>query len=64
MSDNDGDGLWTPKHTAEILGIALKTLDTWRYRGQGPPYLVLVRRVRYEPAAVRAWLASRKVSPS
>lgn len=45
---------------ASILGVSARTLEDWRLRGGGPPYLVLSRRcIRYELAELTAWLRSR-----
>lgn len=43
-------------------GIAkASTLKKWRISGEGPPYIKAGRYVKYDPADVREWLASRKV---
>lgn len=50
---------------ADVLGVSRRTLQGWRWRGGGPPYLRIGSAVRYEPAAVRAWLdAQRRTSTS
>jgi hypothetical protein len=48
--------LWKPADLAAFLGIPEKTLREWRYKRYGPPYKRLGKHVRYDPAAVRAWL--------
>ena len=48
--------LWTTRQLAEFLNVTKETIDIWRYRGDGPPYLKLSRQVRYQPSAVYAWL--------
>lgn len=48
--------LWTVEETAYFLGVSIKTLYQWKWLGQGPPVLVVGRRLRYRPARVRAWL--------
>ena len=40
---------------AEFLGIPV-TLYQWRHKGCGPDAYRVGRHLRYEPAAVRAWL--------
>jgi excisionase family DNA binding protein len=42
---------------AEFLGIPVATLYQWRHKGAGPEAYRVGRHLRYEPAAVRAWLA-------
>ncbi|MBA3069892.1 MAG: helix-turn-helix domain-containing protein [Hyphomonas sp.] len=41
---------------AEITGLSIKTLNTWRCRGGGPRFLKLGRSVRYRRRAVLQWL--------
>ena len=53
------EALWTPRETAEFLRLPEQTLANWRWRGCGPPYLKLNGPVRYDPQAVREWVASR-----
>ena len=52
--------------TAELskeLGLKSVTLDAWRQRGEGPPYVRLGRAVRYLRADVDAWVLARRVGP-
>lgn len=51
----------TPAETADLLRVKVSTLSTWRKREQGPPFVHLERSVRYERAAVEAWV-QRKTS--
>jgi len=54
-------GLWDEQETAARLSVSPRTLEAWRGRGGGPPYLRLARRcIRYSPAAVGAWLRERE----
>jgi predicted DNA-binding transcriptional regulator AlpA len=55
-------------HTKEVermLGFASGTLGVLRHKRSAnqPPYIQLGRSVRYDPAAVQDWLASRTVHP-
>jgi len=53
----DASGLLDEEQTARLLRVSPRTLEAWRYRGGGPPYLRLARRcIRYSPAAVGEWL--------
>ena len=45
---------------AAFLGLRKATLETWRWRGQGPKFLKVGGRVRYRLADVDEWLASRQ----
>ena len=45
---------------AEALGVQPRTLEDWRRRGGGPPYIrVSTTRVRYSLDALEAWLDER-----
>ena len=47
----NGHRLLTPAETAEILGVSPRTLDGWRRRGCGPPFVRLTQRtLRYRRA--------------
>jgi len=35
------------KETAALLRVSVKTLQTWRYKGNGPKFLKFGRAVRY-----------------
>ena len=48
--------LWTAQDVAGYLGVPLTTLYQWRYLGTGPSAYRVGRHLRYEPAAVQAWL--------
>lgn len=44
------------KREAARLGFSVRTLQQWRLRGGGPPYLKIGSAVRYNPDAVDVWL--------
>lgn len=48
--------LWTVEELSVFLGVPVATLYQWRYRRTGPPACRVGRHLRYDPAAVRAWL--------
>jgi predicted DNA-binding transcriptional regulator AlpA len=50
--------LWTAADLAHYLGIPVKTLYQWKWRGEGPPFRKVGRHLRYDPADVRRWLDS------
>ena len=56
-----GEILLNQSEVARQFGISKRTLEGWRLRGGGPPYLVLGgrRAVRYRPSALEEWLNSR-----
>ena len=49
----------TEDEEAARLNLSKRTLQAWRTRGDGPPYVKLGRAVRYDPRASDDWLASR-----
>ena len=48
--------LLTVEEVGEILAVPVRTLYTWRYRGEGPPALKIGGHLRYDPVALRRWL--------
>jgi hypothetical protein len=54
----EGRELWTPGDLGAYLQVPEKTLRDWRYKGYGPPWIKMGKRVRYEPGAVVAWVES------
>lgn len=48
--------LLTPEQVAEYLNVSRKTLYSWRMAGGGPPALKVGKYLRFERAAVDAWL--------
>ena len=54
--------LTTPQ-LAERIGLSPTTLEIWRSRSSGPPYIKVGRAIRYDLAEVEARLADRAVNP-
>jgi Helix-turn-helix domain len=42
----------TEMQAANFLGISVRTLQAWRVRGGGPPYVKIGRTVRYQRRAL------------
>src|SRR5262249_42524760 len=60
---DDDNILDRPTYVAKALGIHRETLQNWRTRGIGPPFIVLsARKVAYRRSVWRAWLTQRTVS--
>jgi predicted DNA-binding transcriptional regulator AlpA len=38
------------------LGVPVKTLYQWKWRGEGPPVRKVGRYLRYDPVAVKRWV--------
>jgi hypothetical protein len=47
---------------AEFLGLSVRTLQTWRVRGGGPPYCKIGRSVRYQRADLAVFRQSHLVA--
>lgn len=51
------DELLTQREVAEMLKVAVRTLERWRQDGSGPPFVrVGPRAIRYRRTAVEQWL--------
>ena len=59
----DLNDLLETEQAAKLLGIKKNTLEIWRHRGKGPPFVKLGTSpqapVRYLRSAVMAWLAQQ-----
>ena len=51
-----GERLFSPEEVASYLGVPVKTLFQWRYKGVGPRALRVGRYLRFRAADVEAWL--------
>jgi excisionase family DNA binding protein len=49
------DRLWSADEVSTYLGIPVKTLYQWKWRGEGPPVRKVGRHLRYDPATVKSW---------
>ena len=47
---------------AKQLDCEVKTLQAWRCRGGGPPFVRVGRLIRYKPDDVQAWVESRRMT--
>lgn len=43
---------------ADRLGVSARTLQTWRWKGGGPPFVRLGSAIRYDLATLDGWVAS------
>jgi hypothetical protein len=53
-----------PIEVGEVVGVAERTLEQWRYRGIGPAYHRIEGRVMYDWRDVDAWLQAQRVEPA
>ena len=57
--------LLNEREAAARLGLSLKTLQIWRWRGTGPSFIKTGRAVRYSQSDLDAYIAScQRVSTS
>ena len=62
MLDNT-QKLLTSEETAKFLNLKNhRTLDAWRLRRQGPPYIKVGTSIRYRMDSLAAWIESRTVA--
>lgn len=54
------DELLTEVQVGALLGVAATTLQQWRHRGKGPPFIKEGMWVRYRRGDVDVWLSSRR----
>lgn len=47
------------KAAAAALAVSVRTLQAWRVRGGGPPYVKAGRSVRYNTATLEQWTQDR-----
>lgn len=52
-----------PPDTAAYIGRSVRTLEQWRYRGEGPPYIKVGKAPRYRRSDVDRWLDAHTVRP-
>jgi hypothetical protein len=48
----DPDAAYNENQAATFLGVSVRTLQAWRVRGGGPPYVKIGRAVRYQRRAL------------
>ena len=45
---------------ARFVGVSKRTLEKWRYEGNGPPFLKLGRRVLYNVGDLEEWIRDQR----
>lgn len=56
-------GELTEMEAAELLSVTKATLANWRWRGYGPSYLKIGRRVVYLRTDLEEWSTGQRVEP-
>lgn len=52
--------LLTTDDLADMVGVEVRTIERWRKSGDGPPFMLFGRTIRYHPARVQAWMLARE----
>jgi hypothetical protein len=58
------ESLLTEVAAAKHLTLSVRTLQAWRCRGEGPPFVRAGRAIRYCLADLQAWIAAQREVPS
>ena len=54
----------TEREAAQLICFSYRTLQAWRQRNQGPPFIKISRRsIRYSRAALIDWINAQTCSP-
>ena len=54
------DALLNQRQAASLIGVSERTLESWRCRGGGPPFVKISRRaVRYRRQDIDQWVGER-----
>ncbi|MBN2631404.1 MAG: helix-turn-helix domain-containing protein [Rhodobacteraceae bacterium] len=48
---------------ASFLGLQSNTLEVWRTKREGPPFVRVGRKVMYAVADLREWMEARRQKP-
>ena len=49
------------KEAAKLLGLSVKTLQSWRHQSRGPNYLKMGRRILYNSEDLQAFIEKSRV---
>jgi hypothetical protein len=64
MSQNfpqDPDTLLREQDAADLLNLSVRTLQSWRIRMVGPPFIQVGRAVRYRRRDLIAWIDANTI---
>jgi hypothetical protein len=59
---HDLDVLLPEVHAADLLGLSTRTLQAWRSRNLGPPFVRAGRAIRYRRRDLLGWVDANTVS--
>jgi hypothetical protein len=58
------ENLMSDEELGKLLGYSRKTLETWRSRRIGPPWIKTGRRIFYDKRKVDLWLEAQACDPA
>jgi hypothetical protein len=58
MPNPDSDALLNEAEAARFLNISPRTLQAWRSRGFGPPFVRIGRAIRYRRCDLEQWASA------
>ena len=61
MSDGSNSDYLSETQTAKYLNLSKKSLQRWRFNRQGPPYVKLMKTIRYRREDLDHWMKERIV---
>lgn len=56
---SDPDALLVEVHAAKLLAVSTRTLQAWRRKNFGPPFVRLGRGIRYRRTDLLSWVAAQ-----
>jgi hypothetical protein len=60
----DTDALLREQDAADLLSLSVRTLQSWRNRMAGPPFIQVGRAVRYRRRDLIAWIDANTIGAS
>ena len=57
----DTDALLREQDAADLLSLSVRTLQSWRIRMAGPPFVQVGRAVRYRRRDLIAWIDANTI---
>jgi predicted DNA-binding transcriptional regulator AlpA len=62
-SSRDDESLLNEAEAAKFLAVSVRTLQAWRTRDSGPPFVRLGRAIRYRLKDLIEWVRSNTCLP-
>ncbi len=63
QTEFDEDALLLEVQASDLLCLSMRTLQAWRAKGIGPPFIKAGRAVRYRRGDLVAWIEANRVRP-